>query len=114
MNVSFIVPDLGHKHWTELPENPLIAYDYGAGTAIGDPQVITPEEFDGKWHMFFHGYMHGAVSGLVFFHHVSDDGIHWKEHKRWTDWTVGQNCILFDGDRWVMYYTCDFKKHFLR
>ena len=111
MSVSFQVPDLGQKHWMELPENPLISYDGTSRTAIGDPQVILPQEFDGKWHMFFHGYMPGVGNGLVFFHHVSEDGIHWKEHKRWLDWTVGQNYIYCDGSQWVMYYTCDLRNY---
>jgi hypothetical protein len=115
MSVSFSVPDFGHGRWKELPENPLIAYDDKARTAIGDPQVITPEEFDGKWHMFFHGYGYVDASdtnlGLAFFHYISDDGIHWKELRRWLDWTVGQNAMYCDGNRWIMYYTCDLRKY---
>jgi predicted GH43/DUF377 family glycosyl hydrolase len=103
MSVSFKVPNFGYREWKELPENPLIAYDDSARAAIGDPQVITPEEFDGKWHMFFHGFLDGGQS---FFHHVSDDGIHWKEKKRWRPSTVGQNSMYCDGNRWIMYYTC--------
>ena len=24
--------------------------------AIGDPQILTPDEFDGKWHMLYHSF----------------------------------------------------------
>ncbi|GHT98203.1 hypothetical protein FACS1894142_4230 [Spirochaetia bacterium] len=108
MSVSFPVPDFGQSRWKEVPENPLIEYPH-ARWAIGDPQLLTPGDFDGQWHIFFHGYL--GDQGLAFFHQVSNDGIHWKEHSRWDDWTVGQNYLYCDGSRWIMYYTCDLREY---
>lgn len=107
MSVNFALPDYGAAHWREVPENPLIGYEQ-ARVAIGDPQVLLPGEFDDQWHIFFHGYM-GEENRLSFFHHVSDDGLHWQEKKRWDDWTVGQNYLFCDGERWIMYYTSDLR-----
>jgi hypothetical protein len=100
------MPDFGPAQWKDLPQNPLVNYGEVGGT-IGDPQVLVPEDFDGRWHMFFHGFVTvpGYKFGLAFFHSVSDDGIHWKEENRWNDWVTGQCYLYCDGDRWILYYT---------
>jgi len=105
MSVSFKIPDFGHEKWSEVPENPLIAYDKNEKSAIGDPQVLLPGEFDDQWHIFFHGFFYNP-SRIMFFHHVSPDGINWTEKHRWYDWLVGQNYMFPDGNRWILYHTC--------
>lgn len=105
--MKFKVPDWGQERWKEVPENPLIGYDY-ARWAIGDPQVLLPDDFDGQWHIFYHGYL-GDESKIAFFHHTSPDGFHWSAPVRWDDWTVGQNYMFYDGEQWIMYYTCDLR-----
>jgi hypothetical protein len=107
--VSFPVPDWGEAHWIDIPENPLIGTEYkNPEMAIGDPQVLTPEDFDGKWHVFFHGF--GFTKGeSTFFHQISEDGIHWQEVSRVNGEIEMQN-IFCDGDRWIQYYTCTTRK----
>jgi hypothetical protein len=107
--VSFPVPDWGESRWIEIPENPLIGTEYKEPKmAIGDPQVLTPEDFDGKWHVFFHGF--GFTKGATtFFHQISEDGLHWQEVSR-QNGEVGIQYVFCDGDRWIQYYTCFTKK----
>lgn len=107
--VSFIVPNWGESHWVDLPENPLIGNEYdNPEMAIGDPQILTPNDFDGKWHMFFHGF-HFAPDATTFFHQVSDDGIHWQEVER-VNGEIEMQYLFCDGDQWIQYYTCTTSK----
>lgn len=101
--MHFQAPNWSYEKWIDLPENPLIGYD---GWAIGDPQVLMPDEHDSQWHIFYHGYL-GAK--LAFFHQTSPDGLHWSEPTRWDGWTVGQNYMFRSGSQWIMYYTCDLR-----
>ncbi|GHV69803.1 hypothetical protein FACS1894199_18980 [Bacteroidia bacterium] len=107
--VSFKVPDWGESHWIDIPENPLIGNEYtDPGMAIGDPQLLTPGDFDGKWHVFFHGFGFGP-GATTFFHQISEDGIHWQEVSR-QNGEVGIQYVFCDGDRWIQYYTCTTSK----
>lgn len=104
---SFVIPEWGPKNWKELPENPLIDPS-GFGLpelVIGDPQLLTPGEFDEQWHAFYHGFSHDTTGWHTwFFHSVSDDGISWKEVFR-EEGEVGIQYLLSDGDQWIQYYT---------
>lgn len=94
-------PAWGAEKWKDLPENPLIGpadagQDKDRGV-IGDPQVILPGEFDGRWHMFFIGRGH-------FYRFDSSDGIRWEfvyDHL----WNSGPACVTSDGRTWLAYYT---------
>jgi len=100
-------PDWGQERWREVPENPLIdPVIYGLPElVIGDPQILTPGQFDGQWHAFYHGFSHDSGGWHTwFFHSVSPDGLRWEEVSR-EGGEVGIQCIFCDGDRWVQYYT---------
>ncbi len=104
---SFVIPDWGPEKWKELPQNPLIdPISFGLPElVIGDPQLLTPGEFDEKWHAFYHGFSHDSEGWHTwFFHSVSDDGITWKEVFR-EEGEVGIQYLFSDGDRWIQYYT---------
>lgn len=105
--MNFQTPDWSFKKWQDIPENPLIGYEH-ARWAIGDPQVLMPGEHDSQWHIFYHGYL-GSDENIAFFHHTSQDGLHWSEPTRWDGWTVGQNYMFRYGMQWIMYYTCDLR-----
>ncbi|MDR2148032.1 MAG: hypothetical protein LBE91_16415 [Tannerella sp.] len=100
---SFTVPDWRQTHWQEVPENPMIGADFvNPDLAIGDPQVLTPNDFDGQWHMFYHGFGFSKIA--TFFHQISDDGLHWTEASR-QDGDIEMQYMFCDGDRWIQYYT---------
>lgn len=104
---SFVAPDWGEQRWEDLPENPLIdPAGYGLPElVIGDPQILTPGEFDRQWHAFYHGFSHDSKGWHTwFFHSVSDDGLSWKEVFR-EEGEVGIQYLFCDGDRWIQYYT---------
>jgi hypothetical protein len=105
----FPVPDWGMECWEEVPENPMIGADFiQPNLAIGDPQILTPDDFDGRWHMFYHGF-HFNEGATTFFHQMSEDGVHWTEVSR-QDGEVGIQYLFCDGDRWIQYYTCTTNK----
>ena len=104
---SFTAPDWGESKWTDLPENPLIdPAGYGLPElVIGDPQILTPGEFDTQWHAFYHGFSHDEKGWRTwFFHSVSEDGLRWKEVFR-EEGEVGIQYLFCDGNRWIQYYT---------
>lgn len=104
---SFVAPHWGEEKWKDLPENPLIdPAGYGLPElVIGDPQILTPGEFDKKWHAFYHGFSHDDKGWHTwFFHSVSDDGMRWNEVSR-EEGEVGIQYLFCDGDRWIQYYT---------
>lgn len=103
----FTAPDWGEKKWKDLPENPLIdPAGYGLPElVIGDPQILTPGEFDTQWHAFYHGFSHDQKGWHTwFFHSVSEDGLRWKEVSR-EEGEVGIQYLFCDGNRWIQYYT---------
>lgn len=100
-------PDWGEKRWQDLPENPLIdPAGYGLPElVIGDPQILTPGEYDRQWHAFYHGFSHDQKGWHTwFFHSVSDDGLRWKEVFR-EEGEVGIQYLFCDGEQWIQYYT---------
>lgn len=104
---SFVAPDWGEKRWKDIPENPLIdPAGYGLPElVIGDPQILTPGEFDHQWHAFYHGFSHDDKGWHTwFFHSVSDDGLRWKEVFR-EEGEVGIQYLFSDGSQWIQYYT---------
>ena len=106
---SFVAPDWGQTKWQEVPENPVIGADFtNPKTAVGDPQILLPGDFDGQWHMFYHGF-HFNPGATTVFHQISDDGLHWTEVSR-QDGEVGIQYMFCDGDRWIQYYTCTASK----
>jgi hypothetical protein len=100
-------PDWAPDRWKEVPENPLID-PAGSGLpelVIGDPQIITPGQFDDQWHAFYHGFSHDEKGWHTwFFRSVSKDGLKWKEVFR-EEGEVGIQYMFADGDRWIQYYT---------
>ena len=104
---AFAEPDWGEKRWKDVPENPLIdPAGYGLPElVIGDPQILTPGEFDKQWHAFYHGFSHDDKGWHTwFFHSTSNDGLRWKEASR-EEGEVGIQYLFRDGDKWVQYYT---------
>ena len=95
-------PDLRAERWIDCEKNPIIGYFHGEKSryAIGDPQILTPDEFDGKWHMLYHGFFDDYLPYL--YHVVSDDGIEWRFQKRWQI-NVGPVCLFKDNDRFILY-----------
>lgn len=104
---AFEEPDWNMKRWKDVPENPLIdPKGYGLPElVIGDPQILTPGEFDEQWHAFFHGFSHDDKGWHTwFFHSSSKDGRAWEEVSR-EEGEVGIQYIFKDGDRWIQYFT---------
>ncbi len=103
----FAPPDWGMDKWKDLPENPLIDPEiYNLPElVIGDPQILTPGEFDEQWHAFFHGFSHDEKGWHTwFFHSVSPDGLKWKEVSR-EEGEIGIQYLFSDGEKWIQYYT---------
>lgn len=106
-STKIAAPDWRPERWKEVPENPLIDPEgYGLPElVIGDPQIITPGEFDDQWHAFYHGFSHDEKGWHTwFFRSVSEDGLKWKEVFR-EEGEVGIQYMFADGDRWIQYYT---------
>ncbi|MCO5236203.1 MAG: hypothetical protein M9933_08035 [Chitinophagaceae bacterium] len=104
---DFTAPAWGGERWKDVPENPLIdpVHFNLPELVIGDPQILTPGEFDNQWHAFYHGFSHDEKGWHTwFFHSASDDGLHWKEVSR-EQGEVGIQYLTNDGDRWIQYYT---------
>ncbi|MBR3691156.1 MAG: hypothetical protein IKL89_00450 [Clostridia bacterium] len=95
-------PDLSCTRWQDAENNPVIGYFHGekARYAIGDPQVLTPEDYDGRWHMFYHGFFDDYIPYL--YHVVSEDGLKWEFVKRWQI-NVGPVYLFRDGGRFILY-----------
>jgi hypothetical protein len=94
--MPFDFPAWQRDKWTDLPQDPLIAPQAGAGPgdAIGDPQVLTPGEFDDRWHLFCHYWK--------FFRFDSEDGIHWDRVYDYL-WKIGPTFLSHDGRQWIIY-----------
>lgn len=90
-------PNWQREKWIDNPNNPVVGY-WGEGkphAAIGDPQVLTPGEFDDKWHMFYHGFYDDTYT--PYFHHiVSDDGYKWDIAYK-LQWEVNPVNIFHDN-----------------
>lgn len=101
------VPLWAARDWQELPQNPLID-PKGFGLpelVIGDPQILTPGQFDDQWHAFYHGFSHDSEGWHTwFFHSISPDGLNWKEESR-EEGEVGIQYLFSDGEQWIQYYT---------
>lgn len=98
-------PDWSKETWTDCHENPVIGFyrDHECGFAIGDPQILTPGQFDSKWHAFYHGFYEDFTP---FYHRLdSSDGIRWTLNNKWP-WKVGPTCLFHEGDTWYLYLTC--------
>lgn len=102
-----LVPTWAAREWKEIRENPLID-PKGFGLpelVIGDPQILTPGQFDEQWHAFYHGFSHDSEGWHTwFFHSVSPDGFTWEEESR-EKGEVGIQYLFSDGERWIQYYT---------
>ncbi|HOX07464.1 MAG TPA: hypothetical protein PK280_13760 [Planctomycetota bacterium] len=97
MELTF--PDWQREKWADLPGNPVIAplEGTGPGSAIGDPQVLLPGEFDRQWHLFCHRYH--------FYHFVSNDGLSWRLAHDYPDWKIGPVSLTADRGKWIVYCT---------
>lgn len=97
MKIEF--PEWQCEKWEDRLENPLIAPLEGSGpdSAIGDPQVLLPGEFDRQWHLFCHRYH--------FYHFVSDNGLSWRLVHDYADWRTGPVYLTADRGRWILYCT---------
>lgn len=95
-------PDIRSERWTDNERNPIVGYFHGEKNryAIGDPQILTPDDYDGKWHMFYHGFFDDYIPYL--YHVVSDDGINWQFRKRW-QLNVGPVYLFKDNGRFILY-----------
>ncbi len=93
------------ENWEDYPENPVIGHFgfEGENVAIGDPQILVPADFDGRWHAFYHGFFDAQYT--PYYHHlVSDDGLRWEIEDKW-QWDYGPSALFFDGGRFYLYYT---------
>ncbi len=104
-------PKWNRENWIDCPNNPIVGF-WGEGqprAAIGDPQVLTPGQFDDKWHMFYHGFYDDNY--LPFFHHiVSADGYKWKMFKK-DRLDTNPLFMFYDGGKWILYYTAVVRKN---
>jgi hypothetical protein len=88
-------PAWNAEEWQDLPQNPLIhpVEKDRPGAVIGDPQVILPGEFDGRWHLFAYGSGH-------FYRFDSLNGLDWT--LIYDDfWNSGPSCVTCDGRKWI-------------
>ena len=60
-----------------------------ADTPSATRKILTPDEFDGKWHMLYHGFL---MTGLPY-HVVSDDGIEWRFQNAGKSMLVPSACL---------------------
>jgi len=103
-------PNWQPGRWTDASGNPLVR---GFGQlqnqgVMGDPQVLTPGQFDQQWHLFFHGFYDETFT--PFFHHlVSDDGFGWQLYDR-QQWDVNPLSIFRDGNKWIVYYSAALRR----
>ncbi len=100
----FKFPNWQREKWRDAAENPVIGYfeKPEAGYAIGDPQILVPGQFDGRWHAFYHGFYKDFKP---FYHHlVSPDGIRWDLLRKW-EWPTNPSFIFHDGGEWILYFT---------
>ncbi len=97
-------PVFRRSDWRDCPENPVIGFFRmpRAGFAIGDPQILTPGQFDGLWHAFYHGFYEDFTP---FYHHLSSpDGVRWTLERKWP-WRVGPSALFHEGGDWIVYTT---------
>ncbi len=80
----------------ELYEGNPIVKRFGLSTIVADPSVLTPDESDGKWHLFCH-----TIFSIQ--HFESEDGINFKRVG-----SVVKNAMRPDvnkiGDTYYLYY----------
>jgi len=100
-----IFPDWQRENWKEVENNPVVGYDSDdeVQTAVGDPQVILPGEFDEKWHLFCHGFKCDTYLPFLF-HYISDDGLKWEQYDA-QRMNVNPSFIFNDGDKWILYFS---------
>lgn len=99
-----VFPDWQRENWSDYPDNPCIGLweNESPRSAIGDPQILVPGDFDEHWHAFYHGFP-GDVYIPYIHHCVSDDGYHWSEPEKEQLYT--DPLYLFrEGGRWYLYY----------
>ena len=98
-------PDWQRENWIEAQGNPVVNYrtEDGVKTAIGDPTVLIPGEFDDGWHLFCHGFRNDNYAPRLF-HFVSENGDCW-DMKRMVDIEANPTYLFRDGSRWILYYT---------
>lgn len=102
---KLLFPDFQPENWTEYTCNPVVDYRTpdGVKTAVGDPTVVLPGEFDGLWHLFCHGFRNDNYAPLLF-HFVSEDGLVW-ENRQMQPMEVNPTYLFRDGNRWILYYS---------
>lgn len=108
-------PDWQREKWSDCTKNPVIGFytTPECGFAIGDPQILTPGQFDSKWHAFYHGYYENFTP---YYHHlVSEDGVAWTLKKKWP-WKVNPSFLFHYRDEWLLYNTllCSGEQRFNR
>ncbi len=84
------------EKWEDYSGNPIIG-PVPPSPVIGDPQVILPGEYDGKWHMFLIGRGH-------FYKFASSDGLKWTLSYDLV-WKCGPTCVTSDGGKWFVFYS---------
>ncbi len=93
MSITF--EKFNQAHFVLYPNNPIIKR-WGLSTIVADPSVLSPNDSDGKWHIFCH-----TLFGV--YHFVSDDGIRYDKVAK-----VVNNAMRPDvkkiGDTYYMYY----------
>ena len=103
-------PNWQREKWTDAPGNPLVrGFGEMRERAVqGDPQVLTPGEFDGQWHMLYHGFYDEEYT--PFLHHlVSDDGYDWKMLSK-QQMNVNPIFIFRDNGKWILYYSAALRR----
>ena len=67
--VSFTMqfPMWQSENWEDYPENPVIGHFglEGKDVVIGDPQILMPGDFDGRWHAFYHGFFNHRIPRTI-------------------------------------------------
>lgn len=98
-------PQWQSNNWIDYPQNPVIGHfgQEGENVAIGDPQILTPGEFDNRWHAFYHGFYDEKF--IPYYHHlVSTDGIRWQMEDKW-QWNYNPSFLFRDSKRFYLYST---------
>lgn len=97
--------DWRRENWRDLPSNPVVNFVAGDGvrTAVGDPTVLTPGQFDEQWHLFCHGFPCDTYFPYLF-HFTSDDGEKWSLLRK-QPMNVNPTYLFRDRSKWILYFS---------
>jgi hypothetical protein len=95
-------PSWESHRWHDDARNPLVSplNEEKIKGVVGDPQIILPDEFDTKWHLFVWNN-HGTPG---FAHFESKDGRGWTFVYN-LQWNCGPFYLTNDGTQWIACYT---------